>query len=447
MNNRKPELVMPGGDLERVKIAFLYGADAVYVGLSQYSLRKAEVRFSTSEIKEAIAYAHSLGKKLFVTFNIFAHNEHFATIEQDMKKIAKFGPDAFIVADPGILNVAKRVAPDVPIHLSTQANTINSESVKFWLSQGVKRVVLGRETTLADIKEIKKAAPEMELEIFVHGAMCISYSGRCLLSSALTGRSSNLGQCTQPCRWPYKLKELQVSNSEFPVKSELNSFEIDSKLKTQNSKFFLEEPTRPGELMEIQEDENGTYIMNSKDICLIEYLDQIQAAGIDALKVEGRNKTGYYLASVARMYRKGIDLAFVDKLTPKIKSELLAELEKVTHRPYTTGFLLDKAKSGETFEGRNPIYGNRYLGYILESENKNLKMNSRIVQVLVKNKIEQGKTYEIITPGDTITVIAKGIKDADDNDIPVANPGRDDERVWVEFDHFVPEMSFLREQI
>jgi putative protease len=413
---KKPELVMPGGDLERVKIAFLYGADAVYVGLDKYSLRKAEVRFSIPEIKEAIEHAHNLGKKLYVTFNIFAHNEHFATIEADMKQIAKFGPDAFIIADPGILNVAKRVAPSVPIHLSTQANTINSESVKFWLSQGVKRVVLGRETTLEDVKQIKKAAPKMELEIFVHGAMCVSYSGRCLLSSALTGRSSNLGQCTQPCRWNYKLKQAPT--------------------------YFLEEPARPGELMEIQEDEHGTYIMNSKDICLVEYLDDISKAGIDALKVEGRNKTGYYLASVARIYRQGIDLVAVEKLTLKIKKKLRTELEKVTHRPYTTGFLLNEAKKGETFEGRDPIYGNRYLGFVLPNQENE---STKIVQVLVKNKIEAGKTYELITPTEIIKTSVKSITDRDNNSLSEANPGRADETVLVEFDQKIPPSSFLRE--
>lgn len=270
----KPELVLPAGDLHRVKIAFSYGADAVYVGLDKYSLRKAEVRFTIPQIKKAIEYAHSLDKKLYVTFNIFAHNKHLKSLEKDMKAIGKFHPDAFIISDPGVVALAQKVAPKIPIHLSTQANTVNIESVEFWLRQGIKRIVLARELMLKEITEIKKAVPKMELEIFVHGAMCISYSGRCLLSAAMTGRSANLGKCAQPCRWQYKT--------------------------------YLEEAKRKGEFYPIEEDEKGTYLMNSKDLCLIEHLDKIVAAGITGLKIEGRNKTDFYVASAARAYRQAL---------------------------------------------------------------------------------------------------------------------------------------------
>lgn len=414
--NHRAELVLPGGDLERVKIAFLYGADAVYVGLSEYSLRKAEVRFTIPEIRKAIEHAHSLGKKLYVTFNIFAHDKHLETIEADLRKIASFGPDAFIVADPGILMLAKKVAPRVPIHLSTQANTINSASVLFWKDSGVKRVVLGREVTLDEIKTIKKTVPEMELEVFVHGAMCVSYSGRCLLSASLTGRSANLGECTQPCRWPYRLKEAP--------------------------RYFLEEPTRPGELMEIQEDSSGTYIMNSKDLCLVGELDLLISAGVDALKVEGRNKTGYYLASVARCYREGLSLVESGKYKEGDKKRLLSELEKVTHRPYTTGFMFSKAHKGEVFEGRDPVYGNKFIGYILS---ESLTQKNSEVAVLVKNKIEVGQKYEVILPTEIKLVTCLGITSQAGGAVSVANPGRANETVLVVFDEKIPEMSFLRE--
>jgi putative protease len=239
MNTNIPQLVLPGGDLHKVEIAFKYGADAVYVGLDKYSLRKGEIRFSIPEIGEAVKLAHSLGKKLYVTFNIFAHNDDFKDIEKDMTEIAALSPDAFIISDPGIIATSKRIAPQVPIHLSTQANTVNAASVGFWESQGIKRVVLGREVKLAEMAEIKKANPKMEIEVFAHGAMCISYSGRCLLSSFMTGRSANLGACAQPCRWGYKV-------------------------------YLEEQKNREGELFEMTEDERGTYIMSSKDLCTIE---------------------------------------------------------------------------------------------------------------------------------------------------------------------------------
>jgi putative protease len=303
----KPELILPGGDLERVKIAFKYGADAVYVGINKHSLRKAEIRFDVSEVGEAIKYAHSIGKRLFVTFNVFAHNHQLIDIEKDMKAIAKFGPDAFIMADLGVMNIAKRVAPNVPIHVSTQANTVNIEDVKFWRDFGAKRVVLARELTLKEISEIHQTVPDIELEVFVHGSMCISYSGRCLMSNYMTGRDANNGECAQPCRWNYNV--------------------------------YLEEKNRPGEYFPAEEDDKGTYIMSSKDLALIEYLPEVMAAGVTGLKVEGRNKSEYYLASVGYAYRKALEAIEHKKYTNKIKKELFNELTKVNNRDYTTGFI------------------------------------------------------------------------------------------------------------
>jgi putative protease len=400
-----PELVMPGGDLHRVKVAFMYGADAVYVGLAKHSLRKGEIRFSVAEIGKAITHAHSLRKKLYVTFNIFAHNKHLKDIEKDMKAIAKYKPDAFIISDPGIIAIAKRVAKNIPIHLSTQANTLNVESVKFWYKQGVKRIVLGREVTLAEVKEIKKKVPKMELEVFVHGAMCISYSGRCLMSAALTGRSANLGECAQPCRWNYKL--------------------------------YLEESQRPGEYFELSEDDKGSYVMNSKDLCLIEHLDKI-APYVNAMKVEGRNKTDYYVAVAARTYREGLKALISKTYTPTFKKKLKRELDSLTHRDYTTGFMFGDAKKGETFPQREPIKGKRYLGYV-ETVDKD-----GLAEVTVKNKLEIGRTYELLTPGEILKLKITKMFDRDKEEIKIANPGETGKKVIIKTDHPLLANTFIR---
>jgi putative protease len=405
MKLNTPELVLPGGDLHRVKIAFLYGADAVYVGLNKHSLRKAEVRFNITEIGKAIELAHSLKKKLYVTFNIFAHNEHLEDIAIDMKKIAKFKPDAFIIADPGVINVAQKVAPKIPIHLSTQANTINLESVRFWAKQGIKRIVLAREATLKEIIEIKKAVPKMELEVFVHGAMCISYSGRCLMSSVLTGRSSNLGECTQPCRWPYRI--------------------------------YIEDPSRKNQLMEVESSEDGTYIMNSKDLCLIEHLDKL-ASYVDAMKVEGRNKTDFYLASVGRLYRIGLDSLPNHFRKVLYESALKIEADKITHRPYTTGFIFGDAKNGETFNSRAPIYGPRYVGYISKTHKNNW------ATLEVKNKVTTNNSYEVISPAGIEKIKIVSMKDKSAK-VDFANPGTKNKKVMIEADKPLIAESFIRE--
>jgi putative protease len=401
-----PELVLPGGDLHKVEIAFMYGADAVYVGLDKYSLRKAEIRFSIPEIKEAVRLAHSLGKKLYVTFNIFAHNADLKTIKKDLKEIASFEPDAFIISDPGIISIAKEVAPSVPIHLSTQANTVNAASVGFWGTQGIKRVVLGREVTLGEMAEIKKTNPKTEIEVFAHGAMCISYSGRCLLSSFMTGRSANLGECAQPCRWGYKV--------------------------------YLEERNREGELFEMTEDERGTYIMSSKDLCTIEFLEDLIKAGVSALKIEGRNKTDFYVATVARAYRTALDLIKAGKYTKAKKEELKKELLALTHRDYTTGFLFGDAKKGETFNSRELLIGKKYLGYVLaEKDGK--------YEVTVKNKIQTGQEYELLTPEGILKFKIKRMFNLENAEIKEANPGRANEKVLIETDKELPPHTFIRE--
>jgi putative protease len=401
----KPELILPGGDLDRVKIAFTYGADAVYVGLNKHSLRKAEIRFDIPEIGEAIKHAHSLGKRLFVTFNIFAHNQHLTDIEKDMVAIAKFGPDAFIIADLGVVQIAKRVAPNVPIHVSTQANTTNIEDVKFWYKMGAKRVVLARELTLSEIGEIHAAVPEMELEVFVHGSMCISYSGRCLMSNYMTGRDANLGECAQPCRWNYKA--------------------------------YLEEKNRPGEFYPVEESKEGTYIMSSKDLALVEYLPEILAAGVTGLKVEGRNKSEYYLATVGYTYRKALDLIEAGKYTEKAKTELRVELDKINNREYTTGFIFGDAKQGETYGGRSPIRNWDYVGEFTNDSG----------QIIVKNKIVKGDKVEVLTPKQLFQDEILVITDNDGNELTEVNPGKTDQKAIVKLNNDYSTNSFIRKQL
>lgn len=400
MQNRA-ELILPGGDLERVKIAFLYGADAVYVGLNEYSLRKAEVRFNNKEIKEAIGYAHNINKRLFVTFNIFAHNEHLKNLRQAMREIATYKPDAFIISDPGVIALAREVASDVPIHLSTQANTINIESVKFWQKQGIRRIVLGREVNLEEIKEIHKAVPKMELEIFVHGAMCISYSGRCLLSGYMTGRRSNLGDCAQPCRWNYNV--------------------------------YLEEKQRPGEYFPIEEDREGTNLMSSKDLRLIRYLPEIVEAGVLGLKIEGRNKSEYYLANTAYLYKKALGATYEGNYSEKMKDKLDKELEKLNYRQYTTGFLFNEAKKGETAE-RTPKKTWEYIGLFTNNND----------EIIVKNKIKINDSVEVLTPNEVFKDKIVKLEDKNKKGLVETNPGTVNQKVFITLRKRYDKFSMLR---
>jgi len=401
----KPELILPGGDLNRVKIAFQYGADAVYVGLNQYSLRKAEVRFDLHEIDEAINYAHSRSKRLFVTFNVFARNKDLRGLASDMRKVASFKPDAFIIADPGVVALAKKIAPDIPIHLSTQANTVNIEGVKYWQNQGVKRIVLARELTLKEIKEIHQAVPEMELEIFVHGSMCISYSGRCLLSHYMTGRLANNGDCAQPCRWNYNI--------------------------------YLEEKMRPGEYYPVEESTDGTNIMSSKDLRLVKYLPEIIDAGVVGLQIEGRNKSEYYLATTAYAYRKALDLMAAQKYTDRTKGVLERELEKLSFRDYTTGFIFGDAKLGETSENRNLKKTWEYVGLFVNSTGA----------VLVKNKIRIGDKIEILTPSGIYQEKVFAILSMNEEKLHEINPGKENQKAKIVLSKQYPVNSILRKKL
>jgi U32 family peptidase len=306
---KKPELLAPAGNMEKLKVAIRYGADAVYLGGKAFGLRNMADNFTQDELREAVGYAHRHSVKVYLTLNAYPGNDGIAELESYLRQIADIRIDAYIAADPGVIDLIREISPERDIHLSTQANTTNWRSARFWQTQGITRVNLAREMPLTEICQTAQKC-ELELEAFVHGAMCISYSGRCLLSSAMTGRDANKGECTQPCRWNYAIVE----------------------------------ESRPGEYFPILEDDEGSYIFNSKDLCLIEQIPELVRSGVSSLKIEGRMKGIYYAASVIRVYRAALDSYCEDPAHYRLKPEWLAELAKVSHRGYTTGFLLGKPR-------------------------------------------------------------------------------------------------------
>lgn len=362
------ELLAPAGNLERLKAAVLFGADAVYCGAGSFSLRAAEASFSLEELEEGICFAHDNGCQVYLALNLFPFDSDLPDMIAYYKQALKLGINAVIVSDPGILATVRRLKPRIKIHLSTQANTTNSESVRFWRKQGVDRIVLARELSLSQIGEIKKNVPEMELEAFVHGAMCIAYSGRCLLSKFLNDRSANRGQCTQPCRWEYQLQEIN-----------------------------RDEP------LTIHEDEHGTYILNSRDLCLIEHIPEMAAAGIDGIKIEGRMKTTYYVAAVTRVYRAALNSFYELGKAYQFKPEWLAELGKVSHRPYTTGFYFpDRTVETEYFPDAAPIRNFDFVGMV---EEHNLENNS--LRISARNRFSVGDVLEILDPNQPEVITVK----------------------------------------
>lgn len=315
----KPELLLPAGALDRLKTAFLYGADAVYAGMPAVSLRN-KTSFTLDEMKEGILYAHEIGKKVYLTINLFTHNHDLPRLNEFISHLKDLNPDGVIVADPGVFELLKRELPDLPRHISTQANVCSSLTVQFWKNQGASLCVLGREVPLSEIAQIRKDCPDIRLEMFIHGALCISYSGRCLLSNFMTGRSANKGNCAHTCRWRYK------------------TYETKAIAPKEDSTYYLEEETRPNQLLQIDEDSHGTYIMNSRDLCLLPRLNEILPVGLNSFKIEGRNKSEYYAAITAHAYRHAIDDWFKN---PKdwTPDAYMDELMTLQSRGYTVGFL------------------------------------------------------------------------------------------------------------
>src|SRR3989304_5473330 len=354
---KRPELVAPAGDIEKLKTAIEYGADAVYVGGEGFNLRMGATNLTIEGIKAATSWVHERDKKIYVALNIFARNYHARGIRSYLKKLAEIPVNAVIVSDPGIFLTVKEIAPHVPVHLSTQANTTNAKSVEFWHQQGIKRTVLARELTLGEIKEITNNSL-IETEVFVHGAMCMSYSGRCLLSSFMSNRHANLGDCSNSCRWQYVLKEEK----------------------------------RPDETYPIVEDESGTFILSSKDLCMIQHIPELVHAGVTAWKIEGRMKSPYYVAAVTRIYREALDCYFADPGRYVYDQKWLSELEKVSHREYGTGFFFGNQgyNSQTTHPGNFYIKEYDYLGMI------NNVLSDGVAEVLVKNRIMGNTPVEII---------------------------------------------------
>lgn len=403
---KKVELLAPAGNLEKLKMAVMYGADAVYMGGEEYGLRAYADNFGMDEMKQGIDFARKKGKSVYMTVNIIPHNDDINRLPEYIEKVSKLGIDAFILSDPGVLSVVREIAPDIPVHLSTQANNTNWRSAAFWYAQGVSRVILARELSLDEISEIRQKAPEnLELEMFIHGAMCISYSGRCLLSNYMTGRDSNRGLCAHPCRW----------------------------------KYYLMEEKRPGEYMPVYENERGTFIYNSKDLCLIEHIPEIIKTGVASLKIEGRMKSSYYVATVVKAYREAIDTYYENPDSFKTNPAWLEEISKASHREYTTGFNFNKPDGeGQIYHTSSYIREYDFVGLVTHYDK-----STGIATVEQRNRMFAGDEIEVVRPeGRHFKQQIRNMKDIDGEDIEVApHPQM---TVYMPMDEEVEEFTILR---
>ena len=403
---KKPELLIPAGSLEVMKTAIRYGADAVYCGGEEFSLRAKAKNFSDEDLAEGIRYAHEHGVKVHITANILAHNYDFPEVEEFMKKMKELKPDAMIINDPGIFMTARRICPEIDIHISTQSSSTNYETFKFWHDLGATRVVAARELSLEEIRQIRAKVPEdLEIEAFVHGAMCMSYSGRCMLSNFFTGRDANRGECTHPCRWRYSIVE----------------------------------ETRPGEYMPVYENERGTYIFNSKDLCMIDYIPELCEAGIDSFKLEGRMKTALYVATIARTYRKAIDDYYEDP--EKYRRNLpwyRDEIARCTYREFTTGFYFGKPDANaQIYDSNTYVKNYTYLGTVRSLEEDGTAVFEQ------KNKFCVGDVIEIMKPdGTDLTAKVLSIR-SDDGEEQDSAP-HPLQNLHVKLDQKVEEGDILR---
>ncbi len=405
---KKPELLAPAGNLEKLKKAFLFGADAVYIGGEEFSLRVAAENFSIEDMKEGIAFAHARGGKVYLTANIIPHNEDIEAYKAYLPQVKDLGLDGVILSDLGMFQITQELAPELEIHVSTQANNVNYQSARMWHQLGAKRVILAREMSLAEIREIRERIPEdLELEAFVHGAMCISYSGRCLLSNYMTGRDSNQGNCAHPCRWKYHLMEEQ----------------------------------RPGEYMPVFENERGTFIYNSKDLCMIEHMDKLIESGLSSFKIEGRVKSEYYVATVVQAYRKAIDAYFEDPEHYTVNPEWLEEIKKVSHRDYTTGFYFGKPGATEqNYATSSYIRDYEMVGLVV-----GYNPETKLAEVIQKNRFFKGGTVEFVRPvgkffSQTVTELY------DENGVPLEVANRPQSKVLVKTEEPVEVDTFLRQE-
>ena len=419
MTLKAPELLLPAGTLEKMSAAYDFGADAVYAGQPRYSLRARNNDFKLEQIGQGIEEAHARGKKFFVASNILPHNAKVKTYLADMEPVIAMKPDALIMADPGLIMMVREKWPEQVIHLSVQANTVNYAGVKFWKSMGLERVILSRELSLDEIEEIRQLCPDMELEVFVHGALCIAYSGRCLLSGYFNHRDPNQGTCTNACRWDYKTHDTNPDDAgDVQLKEQVIQFDFNKAMNDANQVFsacggqerhpladktyLIEEANRPGELMPIVEDEHGTYIMNSKDLRAVQHIERLVKMGIDSLKIEGRTKSLYYVARTAQVYRQAIDDAVAGR---PFNPALLADLDGLANRGYTDGFY-QRHTTHETqnyLDGHSKAHRSQYVGEVLN-------IQDGWAEIEVKNKFSVGDSLEIIHPSGNIIVKLEQIR-------------------------------------
>lgn len=406
---KAPELLAPAGSLEMMRAAIGFGANAVYAGLPRYSLRVRNNSFrNVDTLRTGIDEAHAQGTRFYVVSNLLPHNAKVRSFVKDMAPVVALKPDALIMADPGLIAMAREAWPEMPVHLSVQANTLNSASVRFWKTLGLARIILSRELTLDEIAEIRQDCPDIELEVFVHGALCIAYSGRCLLSGYFTGRDSNQGACTNSCRWKYQLHDGPPTLDRGHDEREM----------------LIEESQRPGELMPIEEDEHGTYILNSKDLRAAEHVPRLMEIGIDSLKIEGRTKSPYYVARSCQAYRRAIS----DTLAGRpFDPGILSDLEGLANRGYTAGFFQRQADATyQNYADSHSVPGRgRYVGKALAWDSAR-----QLMEVLVKNRFEHGNTIEVVLPNGNARQLVGRMENAEGVPITVA-PG-DPHHVWID---------------
>ena len=448
---KAPELLLPAGSLEKMRAAYDYGADAVYAGQPRYSLRARNNEFRLEQLQQGIVEAHRLGKKLFVTSNLLPHNDKVRTYMRDIEPVIAMRPDALIMADPGLIMMVREKWPEMPIHLSVQANTVNYATVKFWQKAGVARIILSRELSLDEVEKIRQECPDIELEVFVHGALCIAYSGRCLLSGYFNRRDPNQGTCTNACRWNYATHAAEVDantgdaigtrmEQDFSVEAEREQAEKDfastgrELAATGNGQrhpladrvYLIEEAGRPGELMPIMEDAHGTYIMNSKDLRAVEYVERLARIGVDSLKIEGRTKSLYYVSRTAQIYRRAIDDAVAGR---PFNPALITELEGLSNRGYTPGFLERRpAQDYQNYEtGSSQTQRSQFVGEVSTTQARD-----GWLQVDVKNRFAVGDRMEIIHPSGNQTITLQAMQNLDGQGIQVANGSP--LQVWLPLD-------------
>ena len=403
---RDTELLIPASSLEVLKAAVLYGADAVYIGGEMYGLRAKAKNFPKEDMAEGIRFAHSRGVKVYITANIVAHNEDLEGIREYFTELREMEPDALIISDPGVFTIAREVCPEIEVHISTQANSTNYATYNFWYAQGASRVVAARELSLRELGEIRAHIPEdMEIEAFVHGAMCISHSGRCLLSNYFTGRNANMGACTHPCRW----------------------------------KYYVMEESRPGEFLPVEENERGTYIFNSKDLCMIEHVPNLIEAGVDSFKIEGRMKTALYVAAVTRTYRRAIDDY---RKSPELYRQNLdyyrEEIAKCTYRQFTTGFYYGKTdENAQIYDANTYIKEYTYIGIVQETDERGF------VKIYQRNKFSVGEEIEIMLPDGT-NLQRRVLALEEENRQPVESAPHPKQEIWIDFGEPLAEGWLLR---